>query len=100
MVHLGNNIAKLRGFRRMPQKDIAQRLGLTQQEYSRIESKDLVDDDLLERIAVELDFPSILLKPWMMLKFRTSINRREIKGTFSIMILVLPKRSLNYMSSY
>jgi transcriptional regulator with XRE-family HTH domain len=62
MVHLGSNIAKLRGFRRIPQKDIAERLNITQQEYSRIESKDIVDDDMLERIAIELDFPVELIK--------------------------------------
>jgi len=57
MVHIGNNIARLRSFRRIPQKDMASRLGLSQQEYSRIEKKDEIDEDLLGKIASVLDFP-------------------------------------------
>jgi transcriptional regulator with XRE-family HTH domain len=62
MVHLGNNIAKLRGFRRLPQKDVAIQLDLSQQEYSKIENKAQIDDDLLERIAAIIDFPSEIIK--------------------------------------
>jgi transcriptional regulator with XRE-family HTH domain len=62
MAHLGNSIAKLRGFRRIPQKEIASRLKLSQQEYSKIESKSEIDDDMLNLIAKELDFPIELIK--------------------------------------
>ena len=62
MVHLGNNIAKLRGFRRLPQKDIAHTLNMSQQEYSKIEGKAQIDDDLLERIAAVIDFPAELIR--------------------------------------
>lgn len=62
MVHLGNNVARLRGFRRIPQKEMAAKLGLTQQEYSRIENKDIIEDDLLEQIAKAIDFPTELIK--------------------------------------
>ena len=62
MVHIGNNIAKLRGFRRLPQKDVATKLNLSQQEYSKIESKAQIDDDLLDRIAEIIDFPSEIIK--------------------------------------
>lgn len=57
MVHLGNNIARLRSFRRIPQKDMAGKLGLSQQEYSRIEKKEEVDDGILSQIAEILNFP-------------------------------------------
>jgi len=54
-MHLGQNISKIRGFKRLPQKDIASKLNLTQPEYSRIEKKEQIDDDLLERIATILE---------------------------------------------
>jgi transcriptional regulator with XRE-family HTH domain len=62
MVHIGNNIARLRGFRRLPQKDIAAKLNLSQQDYSKIEAKAEIDEDLLERIATAIDFPIELIK--------------------------------------
>lgn len=62
MVHLGNNVARLRGFRRVTQKELADRLTMSQQEYSRIENRQVIDDDLLERIAKALDFPVDLVK--------------------------------------
>lgn len=62
MVHLGNNIARLRGFRRMTQKEVADKARMSQQEYSRLESKQTIDDDLLEIIASVLDFPVDLVK--------------------------------------
>lgn len=57
MNHVGNNIARLRNFRRMPQKEMAAKLNMSQQAYSTIENKPDVDDDLLERIAQVLEFP-------------------------------------------
>lgn len=62
MVHLGNNVARLRSFRRIPQKDMASQLAMTQQEYSRIEKKEEIDDDLLSKIADVLDFPVEAIK--------------------------------------
>lgn len=62
MVHLGNNVARMRGFKRITQKQLADKLGMTQQEYSRLESKQQIDDDLLERIARALDYPVELIK--------------------------------------
>lgn len=57
MNHVGNNIARLRNFRRMPQKEMAAKLSMSQQAYSSIENKQEIDDDLLERIAQILEFP-------------------------------------------
>lgn len=62
MSHLGNNVARLRGYRQMPQKEIAAKLNITQQDYSKIEKKEVIEDDLLERIAEALDFPVELIK--------------------------------------
>ncbi|MBS1532546.1 MAG: helix-turn-helix transcriptional regulator [Bacteroidetes bacterium] len=57
MNHIGNNIARLRNFRRMPQKEMASKLSMSQQAYSTIENKQDVDEELLERIAQILEFP-------------------------------------------
>ncbi len=62
MVHLGNNVARLRSFRRIPQKEMASQLAMSQQEYSRIEKKEEIDDDLLNKIAEVLDFPVEAIK--------------------------------------
>ena len=62
MVHLGNNIAKLRGFRRIPQKEMASKLKISQQDYSKLEQKEQIDDDLLQLIADALDFPVEVIK--------------------------------------
>jgi transcriptional regulator with XRE-family HTH domain len=55
MVHLGQNIARLRGMRRMTQKEMAAKLELAQPEYSRIEQKAEIDEDLLALIATALE---------------------------------------------
>ncbi|MBW7892111.1 MAG: helix-turn-helix transcriptional regulator [Chitinophagaceae bacterium] len=62
MVHLGKNISSLRSFRRIPQKEMASKLNMAQQEYSRLESKEEIDDDLLIMIAEVLDFPVEAIK--------------------------------------
>ena len=62
MPHFGNNIARLRGFKRLTQKELAAKLNMRQQDYSKIEQKELIDDDMLEIIANALDFPVELIK--------------------------------------
>lgn len=55
MSHIGENIAKLRGFRRLTQKEMAAKLELDQSEYSRIEKKAKIDEQLLQLIAGVLE---------------------------------------------
>jgi len=62
MAHLGQNIARLRGFRKLPQKEMASKLGMAQQTYSAVESKAEIEEDLLDRIAIALDFPVQAIK--------------------------------------
>jgi transcriptional regulator with XRE-family HTH domain len=62
MVHLGQNIAKLRGIRRIPQKEMAAKLSFTQPEYSRLEQKEHIDDDMLDRVAKALDISPEAIK--------------------------------------
>lgn len=51
MTHVGQNIAKLRGMRRLTQKEMAAKLNLGQPDYSKIEQRAEVDDKMLALIA-------------------------------------------------
>ena len=62
MSHIGNNIARLRGFRQIPQKEMASKLQIAQQTYSILETKSEIDEEMLERIAIVLDFPIQAIK--------------------------------------
>jgi transcriptional regulator with XRE-family HTH domain len=62
MKHLGQNVARIRGMHRLTQKEIADKLKVTQPEYSRIEQKEQIDEDLLQRIATVLDVTPEIIK--------------------------------------
>ena len=62
MSHVGRNIARLRGFQQIPQKEMASKLNMSQQAYSALENKAEIEDDLLERVAEVLEFPVQALK--------------------------------------
>jgi len=47
----GYNIKRLREILAIKQEDLADRLGLTQQAVSKIEQKDILEDEVLEKIA-------------------------------------------------
>ncbi len=62
MQHVGKNISRLRNFRGFKQLDMAQRLKMTQQNYSLIENAETIDDEMLSMIAHILDFPEDLIR--------------------------------------
>lgn len=53
--HIGQNIARIRGMRRITQKEMAAKLNLAQPEYSKIEKRAEIDDGLLTLVAAALD---------------------------------------------
>ena len=57
MGSLGDRLARMRGFRRMSQQDLAERTGLKVQNISRIETdqREHVRSDTLRRLAEALD---------------------------------------------
>jgi transcriptional regulator with XRE-family HTH domain len=57
MVSLGDRLARIRGFRRMSQQELADRTGLKVQNISRIETeqREHVRSDTLRRLAEALD---------------------------------------------
>jgi transcriptional regulator with XRE-family HTH domain len=62
MAHLGENIARIRGMRRMTQKEVAGKIMIGQSDYSRIEQKAQIEDDLLEKIAKALEVSSDMIR--------------------------------------
>lgn len=62
MIHMGNNIAKIRGFKQVTQKEMASKMGMKQQEYSRVEKKQFIDDEMVELVADILDVPAETIK--------------------------------------
>jgi len=62
MAHIGQNIAKLRGMRRLTQKEMAAKTGIAQPEYSKIEQKAEIDENLLVLIADALDISPEAIK--------------------------------------
>jgi transcriptional regulator with XRE-family HTH domain len=55
MAHIGNNIARIRMFNMIAQKEMAYFLKISQQEYSRIEKKESIDVAVLNNIAERLN---------------------------------------------
>ncbi len=49
--NIGRNIARLREIKGINQKELAERLGVTQQAVSRIELSDSIEEETLQRIA-------------------------------------------------
>lgn len=53
--HHGYNVKRLREILGVKQEDLAERLQLSQQTVSRYESSDILDDDILDKIAKALN---------------------------------------------
>ncbi len=54
-MHVGQNIAKLRSFKGIKQDDMANRLGISQQAYSKIEQSEEVERGMLHEVARVLE---------------------------------------------
>jgi transcriptional regulator with XRE-family HTH domain len=62
MVHHGQNIRRLRELFGIKQEFIASELGTTQQFISKLEQKEVIDDDMLEKVAKVMKLPVASLK--------------------------------------
>lgn len=60
--HLGYNVKRLREILGVKQEDLAERLYLTQQSVSKLENKEDLDNEILERIANAMNIPSAAIK--------------------------------------
>lgn len=55
--HIGRKISRIRELRGIKQEYLAVELGVSQQSISRMESSEVVEDELLERVAKVLGVP-------------------------------------------
>jgi transcriptional regulator with XRE-family HTH domain len=62
MVHHGQNIRRLRELFGIKQEYIAGAMGTTQQFISKLEQKEVIDDDMLEKVAKVMKLPVASLK--------------------------------------
>ncbi|RNC64421.1 helix-turn-helix domain-containing protein [Proteiniphilum sp. X52] len=60
--HLGYNVKRLREILGVKQEDLAERLHLTQQSVSKLENKEELDNEMLEKIANAMNIPSDAIK--------------------------------------
>lgn len=61
-VHHGRNIKRLREMLGVKQEYMARELNLTQQAISKLEQKDVVEDDILDKISKVLNVPVDAIK--------------------------------------
>lgn len=61
-IHLGRNIKKLRQYKNISQDYLAEKMQTTQQYISKLENKDEIDDETLEKLAIILDTPVNVIK--------------------------------------
>jgi len=54
---MGNNLTSIRGLLLVKQKDMAARLGISQQDYSDLEKEPVIEDEMLIKIAEATKFP-------------------------------------------
>ena len=73
-VHHGKNAKCLREIMDMKQGILAEELGLSQQSVSRIENQEVLDDDLLDKIAKALKVPVEAIKNFDKEAFINVIN--------------------------
>ncbi len=60
--HLGYNVKRLREILGVKQEDLAERMQLSQQSISKLENKENLDNEILEKVANALQIPSEAIK--------------------------------------
>ena len=61
-MHIGRKICRIREIRGIKQEALAQELGITQQQVSRLEQSEVIEDEVLEKIAKVLGVTSEAVK--------------------------------------
>jgi transcriptional regulator with XRE-family HTH domain len=61
-MHIGRKICRIREIRGIKQEALAQELGITQQQVSRLEQSEVIEDEVLEKIAKVLGVTSDAVK--------------------------------------
>ena len=72
--HVGRNLQRIRVYLGMKQEALASDLGVSQQEISKIEKQDEIEDGLLTKIAEVLGIPTDVIKDFDVEKAICNIN--------------------------
>lgn len=106
--HVGRNLQRIRVYLGMKQEALASDLGVSQQEISKIEKQDEIEDGLLTKIAEVLGISTDVIKDFDVEKAICNINNykdatilREQLLLFMLITnrLILLKRWLNCMNA-
>lgn len=106
--HVGRNLQRIRVYLGMKQEALASDLGVSQQEISKIEKQDEIEDGLLTKIAEVLGISTDVIKDFDVEKAIYNINNykdatilREQLLLFMLITnrLILLKRWLNCMNA-
>jgi len=85
-VHHGQNIKRLREIMGVKQEALARQLNITQQSFSEMEKRELIEEATLEKVAEALNVPVGAIKNMTeesVMKFIYNFNDKiENKGTF------------------
>jgi len=61
-LHHGHNVRRLRNILGIKQNVIAEAVNMSQQNFSKLEQKEIIDSDMLEKIAAILEVPADVIK--------------------------------------
>jgi transcriptional regulator with XRE-family HTH domain len=80
--HLGRNVRKIREYMGMKQEAVAIDLGMNQQDISKIEQQEEIEDDLLEKIANSLGVTPEMIRNFDLDRAIYNINNHFQDNTF------------------
>lgn len=81
--HLGRNVQKVRVYFGVKQETLATELGISQQEISKIERQDEIEEDVLSRIADALGISPEVIKDFDVERAIYNINNSYSDATIS-----------------
>jgi len=61
-LHHGRNVRRLRDMLGIKQEIIAEAMNMSQQNFSKLEQKEIIDNEILEKIAKTMKIPSEVIK--------------------------------------
>ena len=65
MAHIGKNVSRLCGLFQIPLTEMAVQLKMAQQDYTKLEHRETIGDDLLDKIAAIFKYLPRKLSHWM-----------------------------------
>ena len=83
-MHIGRKICRIREIRGIKQEALAQELGITQQQVSRLEQSETIEEEVLEKIAKVLGVAPDGIKKFNEEALINNINSSYDNSTFNV----------------